>query len=136
MAITAEPIIKYDVDLKIGTVITRWATFRLALVSAADIDVNVADSAEDEIVISKTRIEGTCTGMLGALNNAGTLPFPGDVIAAADLTALVGSDSILFPISTYTNIKVVFPFTINADSDPLTWEINFRSGVRRILLPS
>jgi hypothetical protein len=136
MAITVEPIIRHDASLKIGSTITRWATFVFRIVEGATADPNVADSLEDETIITKTRIEFTCTGMLGALNNAGTLPFPGDTILAADLALAIGADSLLPSLSGYTNIKIVLPWEISAAQDPMSWSIAGRSGVRRIILPS
>ena len=125
MALTTARIIGRDVAITCDGSKTIWSTATLDFNSTTE-DATAADSTISEDVFTTKRLKLTLTGLLGSVNNGGTLPAVGATIS--DLAVKVGTDSILPDLTDYTDIKVT-DVKYEAKKGPATWSVEAMSGL-------
>jgi len=125
MALTQPRYIGRDLTITADGAKTIWNTFSITIRDNTE-DATASDSTLDEIVRTTEILEGECTGFVGSVNNAGTLPAKGDAIT--DLAVAAGADTLLPTITGFTNIKVT-DVTYDFARGPATFRFAFRSGV-------
>lgn len=125
MALSTARIIGRDITITCDGTKTIWDTLKTDFKLNTS-DATASDSTLEEGTFTTKRLSGTLTGLLGVINNGGTLPAIGDTIS--DFAVAVGADTVYPSLAAYTNIKVT-DVSYDHGADSGKYSFSFMSGM-------